>query len=140
MYNTNQNIPVRFFVIDYDLDPVDFDEVDAFEFEQAEGNITMERHTVRENGINQICFYKGRRHCQPLEKPWWLATLRYAAKHKPVTIHARVLKPTNEGSMYVLFSDGATCRANFASYRVMDHFIAMRSSWHESGVKITTNE
>jgi hypothetical protein len=51
--------PVRYFIIDYDLDDgPDLVECDEFEFLKAEGRITYERHTVRENGVNQICLTK----------------------------------------------------------------------------------
>jgi len=57
---TENLIPVRYFVIDYDLDDgPDLVECDEHEFLQAEGRITYERHTVRENGCNQICLTKG---------------------------------------------------------------------------------
>lgn len=53
-------IPVRYFVIDYDLeDGPDLVEVREYEFSAAEGRITYERHTIRENGCNQICLTKG---------------------------------------------------------------------------------
>lgn len=57
---TKNLIPVRYFVIDYDLDDgPDLVECDEHEFLQAEGRITYERHTVRENGCSQICLTKG---------------------------------------------------------------------------------
>ena len=52
-------IPVRFFVVDYEGDEVDLLEVNEHEFLQAEGRITYERHTVRENGASQIVLTKG---------------------------------------------------------------------------------
>ncbi len=52
-------IPVRFFVVDYEGDEVDLLEVNEHEFLEAEGRITYERHTVRENGCSQICLTKG---------------------------------------------------------------------------------
>lgn len=53
-------IPVRFFVVDYDSeDSVDLIEVSEHEFLKAEGEITYERHTKRENGVSQICLTKG---------------------------------------------------------------------------------
>jgi hypothetical protein len=51
-------IPVRFFVVDYEGEEVDLKEVNEHEFLQAEGRITYERHTVRENGCSQICLTK----------------------------------------------------------------------------------
>lgn len=54
-------IPVRFFVVEYDNDTweVDIVEVNEHEFLQAEGKITYERHTKRENGVSQLCLTKG---------------------------------------------------------------------------------
>lgn len=52
-------IPVRFFVVDYDNEEVDLLEVNEHEFLEAEGKITYERHTKRENGASQICLTKG---------------------------------------------------------------------------------
>lgn len=53
------NINVRFFVLDYDLDEPDIVECSESEFLEHEGAITYERHTVRENGVSQICLTKG---------------------------------------------------------------------------------
>ena len=56
----NAAVPVRYFVIDYDLeDGPDIVEVDEAAFLAAEGSITYERHTVWANGVNQICLTKG---------------------------------------------------------------------------------
>lgn len=52
-------IPVRFFVVDYESEEVDIVEVSEHEFLKAEGLITYERHTKRENGASQICLTKG---------------------------------------------------------------------------------
>ena len=53
-------IPVRYFIIDYDLeDGPDVVEVDEYDFKQAKGRISYERNTIRENGCNQICLTKG---------------------------------------------------------------------------------
>jgi len=52
-------IPVRFFVVDYEGEEVDIVEVSEHEFLKAEGSITYERHTKRENGVSQICLTKG---------------------------------------------------------------------------------
>lgn len=52
-------IPVRFFVVDYEGEEVDLLEVNEHEFLNAEGKITYERHTKRENGASQICLTKG---------------------------------------------------------------------------------
>jgi hypothetical protein len=52
-------LPVRFFVVDYDSEEVDIVEVSEHEFLKAEGTISYERHTKRENGVSQICLTKG---------------------------------------------------------------------------------
>lgn len=53
-------MPVRYFILDYDLeDGPDLVECDEREFLAAEGVITYERHTMRENGCDQICLTKG---------------------------------------------------------------------------------
>lgn len=52
-------LPIRFFVVDYDSEEVDLKEVSEHEFLKAEGSITYERHTKRENGVSQICLTKG---------------------------------------------------------------------------------
>lgn len=56
-------IPVRFFVYSQELDDLDDDdpivEVSEHEFLKADGSITYERHTKRENGVSQICLTKG---------------------------------------------------------------------------------
>jgi hypothetical protein len=54
------NLPVRYFIVDYDLDDgPDIVECDEWDFLKAEGRITYKRHTVRENGVDQICLTKG---------------------------------------------------------------------------------
>lgn len=53
-------IPVRFFVVDYEgEDGPDLVEVSEHEWLKADGDITYERHTIRENGASQICLTKG---------------------------------------------------------------------------------
>ena len=52
-------IPVRFFVVDYDSEEADIVEVSEHEWLKAEGLISYERHTIRENGASQICLTKG---------------------------------------------------------------------------------
>lgn len=52
-------LPVRFFVVDYEAEEADIVEVSEHEFLKAEGSITYERHTKRENGASQICLTKG---------------------------------------------------------------------------------
>lgn len=54
-----QNIPVRFFIVDYDSKEVELLEVAELEFLEAEGSISYERFTVRENGCSQIVLTKG---------------------------------------------------------------------------------
>ena len=52
---------VRYFIMDYDVEgdgEFDLIEVDEHEFLAADGQISYERHTVRENGVNQICLSK----------------------------------------------------------------------------------
>lgn len=52
-------LPVRYFIIDYDLDDgPDIVECDEHDFLRAEGVIEYKRHTIRENGVNQICLTK----------------------------------------------------------------------------------
>ena len=52
-------IPVRFFVVDFDSEEADIVEVSEHEWLRAEGLISYERHTIRENGASQICLTKG---------------------------------------------------------------------------------
>lgn len=55
-----ERLPVRYFIIDYDLeDGPDIVECDELDFLNASGPIEYKRHTVRENGVNQICLTKG---------------------------------------------------------------------------------
>ena len=57
---TENLIPVRYFIIDYDLeDGPDLIECYEAEFLATKGRITYERHTVWANGVNQICLTKG---------------------------------------------------------------------------------
>lgn len=55
------NIPVRYFIYDYDDDQQDYDIIECSEsdFLEFNGAIEYERHTVRENGCSQICLTKG---------------------------------------------------------------------------------
>ena len=53
-----KNMTVRFFIYDYDLDPVGLREVSENEFSETDGLISYERHTVFENGVSQICLTK----------------------------------------------------------------------------------
>ena len=53
---------VRYFIVDYDSeDSGCFDDIEVSEreFIAAGGEITYERHTIRENGVSQICLTKG---------------------------------------------------------------------------------
>jgi hypothetical protein len=50
---------VRYFIIDYDLEEgPDIVECDEYDFMRAPGRIEYKRHTVRENGADQICLTK----------------------------------------------------------------------------------
>jgi hypothetical protein len=54
-----ERLPVRYFIVDYDLeDGPDIVECDEYDFLNASGPIEYKRHTVRENGVNQICLTK----------------------------------------------------------------------------------
>lgn len=50
------NMTVRFFIWDEDAD--DYVECGEGDFKLATGTIEYERHTVRENGVSQICLTK----------------------------------------------------------------------------------
>ena len=57
---SENRLPVRFFIVDYDLDEgPDIVEVEERTFLSAEGSIKYERHTVFQNGVDQICLTKG---------------------------------------------------------------------------------
>ena len=49
---------VRYFILDYDMEEPDFIECTESEFLAHDGRIEYKRHTVRENGANQICLSK----------------------------------------------------------------------------------
>lgn len=49
---------VRYFILDYELEDADIVECTESEFLAHDGRIEYERHTVRENGANQICLIK----------------------------------------------------------------------------------
>jgi hypothetical protein len=49
---------IRYFICDYELEDADIVECSEAEFLAHEGRIEYERHTVRENGANQICLTK----------------------------------------------------------------------------------
>ncbi len=49
---------VRYFVLSYELEDADIVECSEAEFLAHEGRIEYERHTIRENGANQICLTK----------------------------------------------------------------------------------
>jgi hypothetical protein len=54
-----KQLPVRYFIVDYDLeDGPDIVECDEHDFLNASGPIEYKRHSVRENGVNQICLTK----------------------------------------------------------------------------------
>ena len=54
-------VPTRYFIYDYDDELQDYDiiECSESEFIDFDGAIEYERHTVRENGVSQICLTKG---------------------------------------------------------------------------------
>ena len=54
-------LPIRFFIYDFDEDQQDYDiiECSESEFLDFNGEIEYERHTVRENGVSQVCLTKG---------------------------------------------------------------------------------
>lgn len=53
-------LPIRFFKYDYNHDnEVDIIETNESDFLLCEGEITYERHTVFQNGVNQVCLTKG---------------------------------------------------------------------------------
>lgn len=55
-----ERLPVRFFIVDYDLEEgPDIVEVDERDFLSADGAIKYERHTMFQNGFDQICLTKG---------------------------------------------------------------------------------
>ena len=49
---------VRYFILSYDLEEPDIIECTEQEFLEHNGVISYERHTVRENGVSQICLTK----------------------------------------------------------------------------------
>jgi len=57
--NRLPKLNVRFFIYELDEDnELDIIEVDEQDFLNAEGEAQYERHTVFENGVNQICLTK----------------------------------------------------------------------------------
>lgn len=53
------NINVRFFIVDYEAGEAELIECEEREFLEYHGDITYERATVFENGVRQICLFKG---------------------------------------------------------------------------------
>lgn len=51
-----KDTPVRFFMWDEDED--DIVECTEYDFEQADGVIEYIRHTMHDNGVNQVCLTK----------------------------------------------------------------------------------
>ena len=53
-------LPIRFFVIGIDetTNELDYFEVDEAEFIASKGDIEYQRHTLFENGVDQVCLYK----------------------------------------------------------------------------------
>ena len=58
--NTMNTIPERYFIYDlYAEDSVlDLMEVDKDTFDRTSGEVTTERHTMFNNGVNQVCHTK----------------------------------------------------------------------------------
>ena len=54
------SIPQRYFAYDLETDLMDvtLEEIDKETFDSIEGEITTERHTIFEHGVNQICHTK----------------------------------------------------------------------------------
>ena len=50
---------IRFFVYDWYDAENDYRECDELEFLQFDGVISYERHTMFENGVDQVCLTKG---------------------------------------------------------------------------------
>lgn len=55
-----ETIPQRYFIYDFETDLMDVELVEVSKeiFDTVEGDVTTERHTVFENGVNQICHTK----------------------------------------------------------------------------------
>ena len=52
-------IPERYFIYDYDEEgEFDLVEVSQERFDEEEGEISIERHSVWQNGVDQICYTK----------------------------------------------------------------------------------
>jgi len=59
MTHNKKNIPIRFFAINFQLEPVEETEVSLGTFKRLTGEITKETSTVFENGCSQICYTIG---------------------------------------------------------------------------------
>lgn len=64
-YDSFCEMSVRFFVFGWDEEQQEHDilEVSEDEFKHHPGTIDYERHTIRENGVSQICLTKGLPQC-----------------------------------------------------------------------------
>lgn len=64
-YDSFCEMSVRFYVLGWDEEQQEHDilEVSEDEFKRHPGTIDYERHTIRENGVSQICLTKGLPRC-----------------------------------------------------------------------------
>lgn len=64
-YDSVCKVSVRFYIFGWDEEQQEYDilEVSEDEFRRHSGTIDYERHTIRENGVNQICLIKGLPQC-----------------------------------------------------------------------------
>ena len=57
-----KKIPERYFIYDLESEELDLKEVSQAIFNETEGEIETERHTVFSNGVDQICYIKNNIH------------------------------------------------------------------------------
>lgn len=64
-YDSLCEMSVRFYIFEWDEEQQEHDilEVGEEEFKRHPGAIDYERHTIRENGVSQICLTKGLPQC-----------------------------------------------------------------------------
>ena len=64
-YDSFCEMSVRFYIFGWDEEQQEYDilEVSEDEFNSHPGTIDYERHTIRENGVSQICLTKGLPRC-----------------------------------------------------------------------------
>ena len=64
-YDSLCEMSVRFYIVEWDEEQQEHDilEVGEDEFKHHPGTIDYERHTIRENGVSQICLTKGLPQC-----------------------------------------------------------------------------